>query len=348
MQLLSQDDIADYCASDPAEHHERIAALDEQDRPCVILPILELCAQLHVQARRGGFKVSLFRDCWESLVGVHNIFYYGGNGEALVLLADADLEEANLARLVRRIPPLTMESGPRRSARDSEQESNDYKEEVLKDRLRALRDQIRRTRDSRLDYSVFAHHAWPPDFLPEVSAPTETGDTVLDTNVFVQLLTTVLEVRAGSPVPREIFPGLSESFYARIVAPLSGTYGAAGKLIVPLSVLVEAEGVIRAKPTQYQRASSALRDLAMNDEGPIWNAFDFQRPGPEVLAAFLEMEESFMDAGLLDADWPFLGDTLVFAHGIANACPIASFEWIHKPEWVRTGITSSYPFLLLR
>ena len=350
MQLLRQDEIADYCARKPSEHDARIAALDEQNRPCVILPILELCAQIHVQARRGRFNARLFHDCWERLVGLHNIYTYthGRNAEPLILLADSDPEEANLARLVQSIPPLTMEGESPWNTRDSEQANNEYRQDVLQDRLRALQDQILRGRDPHLGYSSLAHHAQPPDLLPGVTVPEATEDTVLDTNVFVELLTRVMEIRTGRSVPREIFPGLSEAFYGRMIAPLSGTYGAAGKLIVPLSVLVETEGVIRARPTQYQRARAALDDLSINGERSVWNAFELQRPGLDVLAALLEMEETFMHARLIDADWPTLGDTLVFAHGIANACPIASFEWVHKTEWDRTGIASSYPFLPLR
>jgi len=349
MQLLRQDEIADYCACTTQEHQKRIEALDERDRPCVILPILELCAQIHAQARRGRFNVPLFRECWENLVGLHNIYSYSGNSEFLILLADSDPEETNLARQVRSIPPLRMEGLPRRNARDSEQESNEYKQDVLQDRLRALQDQMVPSHDPRLRSSRLAHHAPPPDRLPKLSAPTETGDLVLDTNVFVLLLMEVMEVRPGRSVPRKIFTKLSDASYDRIVAPLSGTYGAAGKLIVPLSVLVEAEGVVRAKPTQHWRARAALDDLSLNDERPVWNAFEFQRPGLEVLVAFLEMEELFLSAGLIEPDWPFLGDTLVLAHGIANGCPIASFEWADKPEeWTRTGIASRYPFLPLR
>lgn len=348
MQLLRQDEIADYCACTPEEHQKRIDALDELDRPCVVLPLLELCAQIHAQARRGRFNIPLFRECWERLVGLHNMYCYSGNGEFLILLADADPEEMNLARLVRSMPPLRMESQPRRNARDPEQESNEHKQDVLQDRLRALQDQIMRSYDSRQHSSRFADHAPPPDELPELSVPTVTGDLVLDTNVFVLLLMEIMEVPSGRPVPRRIFSGLSDEFYDRIVAPLSSPYGAAGKLIVPLSVLVEAEGVVRAKPAQHERAGAALDDLHFNDEHPIWNAFEFQRPDLDLLVAFLEMGESFMSAGLLEADWPFLGDMLVLAHGIANACPIASFEWVHKPEWARTGIVSRYPFLPLR
>jgi len=348
MQLLRQDEVAEYCACTPEEHQVRLEALDERDRPCVILPILELCAQIHAQARRGRFSVPLFHQCWDRLVGLHNIFSYSGNGEPLIVLADSDPGETNLARLVQGIPPLRMEDPPRRNARDSEQESNEHKQDVLQDRLRALQDQMRLSHHPPLGSSRLAHDAAPPDQLPELLAPMETGDLVLDTNVFVLLLMEIMEVRSGRPVPRRIFSRLSDEFYDRVIAPLSGPYGTAGKLIVPLSVLVEAEGVVRAKPTQHGRARVALDDLAFNGERGVWNAFEFQRPDLDLLVAFLDMGESFMSTGLLEGDWPFLGDMLVLAHGIANACPIASFEWVDKPEWTRTGIVSRYPFLLLR
>jgi hypothetical protein len=348
MQLLRQDEIADYCGGTPDEHQTLIEALDEQDRPCIILPILELCAQIHAQARRGRFSVPQFHECWERLVGLHYIYSYSGNGEPLILLADSDPEETNLARLVRGIPPLRMEGPSRRNSRDAEQESNEHKQDVLQDRLRTLQDQMLPAHHPWLRPSSLAHDAPPPDQLPELVAPTETGDLVLDTNVFVLLLMEIMEVRSGRPVPRSIFSRLSDDFYERAIAPLSGPYGAAGKLIVPLSVLVEAEGVVRAKPTQHGRARVALDDLAFNGERGVWNAFEFQRPDLDLLVAFLDMGESFMSTGLLEADWPFLGDMLVLAHGIANACPIASFEWVDKSEWTRTGIVSRYPFLLLR
>lgn len=53
--------------------------------------------------------------------------------------------------------------------------------------------------------------------------------------------------------------------------------------------------------------------------------------------------------GLRENDWwPTLGDAQVLAHGMANGCPVASYEWLHKDDWRRTQINQAFPYLVLQ
>jgi hypothetical protein len=120
---------------------------------------------------------------------------------------------------------------------------------------------------------------------------------------------------------------------------------------VPVSVLIETEGVIARdmdSRQKYQRADKVLRHMAALPHQSRSVAFSFEAMDPDTFTAFLCLLERLVQDGVPGDWWPTLGDALVLAHGIANGCPVASYEWINKDEWRRTQIDQAFPYLVLR
>lgn len=126
-----------------------------------------------------------------------------------------------------------------------------------------------------------------------------------------------------------------ERIRSRFLAPLRNPEIPPGKLIVPVSVLIETYGVVYVKdPVKYGHAQTIMDIMRREgDAWRLWTAFDFEAWSLDVLGAHMTLHEALIEHEPEQSKWPSFTDGLVLAHGIRNRCPIASAEWIDKPEW---------------
>lgn len=340
MQILGEEEVGEFCAAEAERRDDLLAAQTAQKRrPAYLLPWFELCNYVHSRARLKRLDVGAFRRCWSALVSGH--FENSGDG-FLVHLDDGAMDADELLKTVyalRRPPP--REQNRRGDARDR---NHDWKEEVLRGRLRDLQERAVLELNARVIHEIGWHwDCTPPDELPERKhlAHIDFIDTVLDTNVLVELLNELpVPEQPGTPLSK-----LAEPIRVRLLPALSGGFG---KLIVPITVLIETEGVIAANVGDYQRADKELRRMAAQPHHSRYAAFAFESMNIETFVAFLHLIERLVEANVPRDWWPPLGDALVLAHGISNGCPVASYEWLHKDEWRRTQLHEAFPYLELR
>ena len=311
-----------------------------------LLPWFELCFFVLSAARREQLKVDAFRACWADFAARHADMK--STAGFLLYVGDWDAGEDDLLTVLHELErPPSRAPDPRKDARDRD---DDWKEEVLRHRFRALHEMAIRRLSQRFKGKKHWRTYRRLDELPESelvaladSVEGSVPDIVIDTNVLVELLN-VLPVRDQSGTRLDL-SALDEPFRTRLAPALSGGFG---KLIVPVSVLIETEGVIATKGQKYQRADKVLRHLAALPHRARSAAFSFEPMDVDTFAAFLHLIELLIETRVPRERWPALGDALVLAHGIYNRCPVASYEWLNKDHWRRAQLPEVFPYLVLR
>lgn len=329
------------------DRDEQLAELaTEKHRPAGLLPWFELCAYVHAMARAGRLDVDAFRACWFDLVARHADMNAAG---LLLHLDEWDLGADALLQVIYELkrPPQRDSSSSKKDARDADDAWN---EEVLRRRFQDLHERaISRLNERLKAEKQRSRYGTPPRELPENKYPARPGtlDIVVDTNVLVELLN-VLPIRDQSGT-RVDLSRLDRPFRTSLLPALSHGIG---KLIVPVPVLIEAEGVIAKYMLQgkkkYERADKVLRHMAVVPYQSRSAAFSFEAMDQTTFAAFLCLLERLTQDGIPGAWWPTLGDALVLAHGMANGCPVASYEWMNKDDWSRTRLDEAFPYLVLK
>lgn len=171
-----------------------------------------------------------------------------------------------------------------------------------------------------------------------------SGDLVLDTNFFVDLLE---EIGRRGPQATAWCSGRRArqvlcTQRQRLIDALN-TGGRSGKLIVPTVVLIETYGAVRrGVQTSYPNALRVMSEIETQGDG--WRhaaAFRFHDEDPmQVVDAFLTLIEAVQ--GEIDRSRWSITDALVLAHGLREGCPVISGEWIDKTDWAPVAARFSW------
>jgi hypothetical protein len=244
----------------------------------------------------------------------------------------------------------------------SKDEAADGDSRARKKDHRALTERFRRLHELAVKYLEGmdeSYRGWacePLDELPKVDFfhhkkeaeddEESMADLVLDTNNLIELLNKL--PLNGQWTGSLRLPSRLSDKAARWFRRILSQQGFAGKLIVPISALEEAERVInyRQNRLKYKLARLVLKEIESSPVWPLRTAFHFEPFSHNTLSAFVALYEQLVKHKIPTNGWPDFGDALVLAHGIANGCPVASNEWLEKEDWAAVG--AIFDYLILR
>jgi hypothetical protein len=322
VQTLIDCDILQYCQD---SDDERVAWLDAAASSLVLpvysLPVLELCRAIHLMVKLHNLPPTRFREYWARLSERHI-----QHGEYCIHVYEH--LDCDLPRDIVSLRSHRWESGDPPPCEGDADRYWDRHRRLLQ-RLRFL--YSTEGIDNWWEATCPQGHAIPPTLHPSHSS----SDIVIDTNNLIELLNQ-LPVDGLTVDARTLhFPSrLSENAVRRFRFLITNR-GVAGKIIVPISVLEETEGVIN-KPenvSRYDRARDVLRTMSINPELPLSNIFFYERLTQDILDYFLALYEFLTVQAVNDQEWDDFGDMLVLAHGLYNGCRIASNEWFEgRPD----------------
>jgi hypothetical protein len=332
MQIVIEDDILEYCF----HPEERVANLDQAEasaaRPAFVLPIFEACRAIHFAARENQLIPGQFRGCWADLVAKQ--WERSTNG-SLFHLSQAEAEGDNLPRDILELGVVALQT-----------EDPDDDPRGIPGQHRALTARFRVYHQQAVRYLAMldpGHRGWSCealDELPEQRFPERPDQSlVLDTNIFIELLNALPESDQWTGTLRLPDRVRAVEGCERRLRAILNSNGLEGKLIVPVSVLEEAERVASYDSHQhsYRQARQTLRDMSLRPDRIPWIAFSFERLSIDLLGAFLHLHEELYARQLPREQWPDFGDALVLAHGLLNGCPVLSMEWVEKKDWATVG-----------
>lgn len=348
MKIIFEEEIAQYCLNSADERTTAIDELDTADaRPVRVLPIFEICRALHFGAINGAIRPNAFRTCWSSLVD--ELFSRADRGY-LVHVAVGESQVGRMVTEILAIGQVEIEQEDLKG-RDPRVRRNDHR--ALTERFRRLHKLALAELES-IDESYRGWECQPPDYLPDIQFSPRTeeekdeedlvADLVLDTNNLIDLLNAL--PLDGQWTGKLRLPDRLSERASRWFRTILSRAGLAGKLIVPISALEEAERVInyRRNRTKYKQARLVLNEIGYNPVWPLRNAFYFQPLSHEMLSAFVALHEQLVAHKA--TQWPDFGDALVLAHGLANRCPVASNEWFEKADWA--AVEAIFDYLVLK
>ena len=345
MRRLSYKDVIDFCG-DPDAREAWWG--DAEGDPPYVLPLFDVCrAIFRVSSGTAGLDAARFRQCWRDAVERHASAMVSGN--VLRCVSEGSLPGHNLAREVwRRGRPEMLEevdatigADPRATRGAIEPrhtmscfgELNDLAFERVRGELEALR--------------ARQQACWEGmEELPNKTHTRVSGDLVLDTNFFVDLLEEMGGRGHDSTRPwctasraRQVLCSQRQ----RLVDALT-TGGRSGKLIVPTVVLIETYGVVRrGTRSSYPNALRVMNEIeALGDGWRHAASFRFYDEDPiQVVDAFLALVEAVQYA--VDRGRWSITDALVLAHGLREGCPVISGEWVDKTDWA--PVAAHFPWL---
>lgn len=335
MNRLIDCDVLEYCQITDEERRTHIEhVVDIPVQPSCTLPVFELCRALHLLFRNHNFPPLNFRKCWAEFAA--NYWHYGVNW-----LHVSEYPEENFAREIRRLPKLF--EGKNNVPCEGSPQMYWSHHFMLTQRLRHLCKSEPWDEDQRWN-------AMPPDGQenPIKRAFSNSDDVVMDTNNLLELLNQLPEDGLAVQVNKMHFPGRLSMNAVRLFKRIINSYGVAGKFIVPLSALEEADRVANYDKNRekYKRAREVIQAMSINIDLPLWNIFFYQPLTQEIFECFQQLYEGLYSPSALKQSVPGLGDTLVLAHGIYNQCFVASTEWFEKSDWATVAWV--FPYLVLK
>ncbi|NTV62688.1 MAG: type II toxin-antitoxin system VapC family toxin [Oscillochloris sp.] len=317
-QLLNADQVAEYCDS-PSEQRERwFWEIDwAQSGPAYCLPIFEICRAIAMRRER-PLRVEPFSACWQELVERHNTF----SGDVPLLWIEGFDHPVRIL-----YPELQQIPAPPMLERGAGGPDDDHRPMVT--RLTQLSVNVLR-QQSASEPSVWAIGgplSWPKIAMIR----RDTRNIVLDNNSLLPLLNQ-LNRDGRWPMPVQTREGLRALARQRCCELLDDPFKA-HKIIIPFSVLEEADRVAGNKPV-YENARYVLEALTRG-EAPLWATFEIQPISVEILACFLAVRS---------VSQLYFGDALAVAHAIFNGCAIASSELKgDDPQW--RAAVDAFPFI---
>jgi len=336
MQILSDCTILEYCHSTPEERltdFERAAA--DLFKPVHQLPVFELCHALHILVKHYQISPSQFRAHWVEFCEKHF-----AAGEFFIHMPEdqADQIFQAIIGLPHQLP--AEDTAPCEDPR------------IYWGNNRHLIYRMKST------YVVDVLEGWwsaiPPDGQSNqpLTVDRQSSDVVLDANNLVELLNQ-LPSDGYTAIGGLTFPTRLSEEVRRMFRQIIDTRGVAGKFIVPISALEEAEWVIHRPQNEekYRNARQVLRSIALSGDHLLWNFFSFEGLNQDIFEYFLYLYERLEIAKVSFDDFDDFGDFLVLAHGLYHGCRIASNEWFeYDPQaatdvWVR--IKEIFPFLVV-
>ncbi len=354
MQTLIDCDVLDYCF-DSVE--DRGVALDRAvhapHRPVYTVSVFELCRAFHFLVKFYGVSPCTFRECWTELVTTHEQYDWDG---CVIHICEYPPEKERY-RLPNRIRTLTI---PDTSNEMEYKAPCEDDPERYWDRHFKLIRRLREFHTIELEdfESRFRSHsgamrwqATPPIIsreLPSIrETPTGEYDVVLDTNNLLELLNQ-LPSDGNSIEPNQLnLPSRLSDRAVRLFKDIVESWGMAGKLIVPLIALEEADHVAHSsnKEAKYRQAQAVLRSLSVEPDRSLWNIFDFEPLTQDIFHYLVLLFERIEVQYVNKQRWPDFGDALVLAHGLYHGCPVASNEWFEKQDWAL--VKAIFPHLVL-
>jgi len=331
MEALIDCDIMEFCAKNQAERDfwlQGVWRVDEN--PAYSVPVFELCRGLHLCVKRSNLHPSVFRHCWWTFTQQHSQI---GNFSFHV----DDYDSGNLPAAILDLPEFNRnEAPPSKWSGDAETYWDNY--HALTARMRRLQ-------------GLLPMRGWweskPPageEVKPIVKEYPE-GDIVLDTNVLVDLLDKLPE--NGPDLNDRDFdvPDYLSTSVKRRFRRILSSNGIAGKFIVPLSALEEADRVIdREASARYVNARKVLNSMRIIWER--WQAFAFEPLTQDVFDYFILLYEELKSDLVRRQRWADFGDMLILAHGLYHGCQVASKEWGGQGD-VWAVVKNHFDFLVL-
>lgn len=334
MDLLRDCQIIEYCQSTTEERDlEFQRAVDNLFKPIYQMPVFELCHALHLLVKHHRVSPSSFRQSYADFSEKHI-----EAGEWFVHVPEETTDD-NLSKI------------------------REMTDKLPKDGTSPCGEpEIYWGHNKHLIYRLQSAHAiqelqgwWkanPPEIKRESPSPSivPTQDLVMDTNNLIELLN-ILPLDSFLSVADVSFPPSARiaEYTQRKFRAIIRAHGAAGKFIIPLSVLEETERVVKhSHPVwKYQNARNVL-DAILNDrDNLLWNIFSFESMNQEIFEYFLYLYEQLELANVDFDTFDDFGDLLVLAHGIYHGCKIASNEWVDGDPDIWDIVKVIFPFLVL-
>jgi len=328
MDVILQSMINEYCEASDEDRGGWVGhRTSSHHRPVGVLPLFEVCRAVYFGAKAGRFPPRAFRECWDFLA--LDLFGLSEKGFPLHVNPSAesewdivlDLDDLGLN------PDAEMSDIPEGGREPAAQEPG------MTRRFRGL--------SSKMVETILgwpeASRGWqadPPDETTKSSFPAaNAGDStmVLDTNHLLDLLPN-LPLEGCLNEPLRLPPRLPEAAIRRYRS-IFATYGATGKLIIPLCVAEETGRKALNEPEIHGVAGKVLYAIAEDPSRPLWNVFQFDPLSQKTLDAFLYLLENLIAQEVDGGKWPSFGDALVLSHGLVHGCHVASNEWHEKDDW---------------